>query len=123
MVFLNGDVEMSILRKILHKAYYYRDIFLTESLKIKIETFKFDNTAKQILIMYRFHRHTIMQKMAVIDFETEHFNKISRYDQYRLIKFSILQTLINKWIKTDIALTRDHLLQHIEKELENELSF
>ena len=47
---------MSILRKILHKAYYYRDIFLTESLKIKIETFKFDNTAKQILIMYRFHR-------------------------------------------------------------------
>lgn len=83
-----------IFKKIIGLAYYYKDLFNSPYLQIKIEDFTYDDSANIIFVFYRQGRQKLIDKMNVINFEKEYFEKLSNFDRYRLIKLVTLQNTL-----------------------------
>lgn len=119
---LNGGIGMSIFSKITQRIYYCLDSLKANSLNVKIEKFKFDDTNKRILVIYRLGRQKLLQKMEISFFEREYFEKISTFDQHRLTKFSTLQRLLMELFQ-DKSCNESDFIQFIYGETRSEQLF
>lgn len=94
---------MSIIRKISERIYYCYDSLKATSLKVKIEHFSLNHAQDNIIVVYRLGRQKLLNKMDLVQFENEYFEKISHFDRYKLTKFSTLQHVLLQLFSTNVC--------------------
>src|SRR5476649_1898264 len=87
-LFLSGEQEVLIFKKVFDCLYYYLDSTKATKLKIKIEHFKLNIIDNNIIVFYRIGRQKLFNEMPLTKFSTHYFESISNYDQHRLTKFN-----------------------------------
>jgi hypothetical protein len=87
---------MKIFRKLNDYYRYQLDSLKTSFPTVKIERFDIDVSHHKIIAVYRIGRNKLLNKMPLQEFEHEFFEKISSFDQHRLTKFGILQTIMQE---------------------------
>lgn len=85
---------MSIFSKLSEKYHYLLDSCNASRQLIKIDHFSLDMQNESINVAYRIGRQKLLNKMNILNFEKEYFDKVTSYDQHRLTKFSIMQNIL-----------------------------
>lgn len=102
--------------------HYYIDSMNVVRLKVKIEHFMINSVHDDIIVVYRLGRQKLLNKMKLIQFEKEYFEKVSNHDQHRLTKFSTLQHTLQTLFFTKVC-NKEHFIRFIEEHIKNEQSF
>ncbi|MEE9451233.1 MAG: hypothetical protein V3V61_00585 [Gammaproteobacteria bacterium] len=114
---------MSIFNEISSRIHYYFDIIKVNPVAVKIERFSFHKTEDVITVIYRLGRKKLLNTMPINTFEKEFFDRLYTFDRYRIIKFSILQNIMDNLFKRRKFPAREDALNFIKKEIKNEQLF
>ena len=113
---------MKIFRKLYDYYRYQLDSLKTSFPTVKIERFDIDTQHHKIIAVHRIGRNKLLNKMPLQEFEHEFFEKISSFDQHRLTKFEILQTIMQKLFNQD-ACSKEKFIEFIRGEANHDQLF
>ena len=113
---------MSIFKKLSDRLHYHLDNMKASKLSAQIEQFKYDLSYHSIVVTYRLGRQKLLNKMEILQFEREYFDKLSQYDRFRLTRFSTFQALLINLFQSDIC-KKESFINYIQEEAKNERLF
>ena len=113
---------MKIFRKLYDYYRYQLDSMKTSFPIVKIERFYLDISHHHIIAIYRIGRNKLLNKMVLQEFEHEFFEKISSFDQHRLTKFEILQTIMQELFNQD-TFSKEKFIEFINGEANHDQLF
>lgn len=113
---------MSIFNIASNKLHYLYDSLRVSKLTAKIERFSMDFENKNILVIYRLGRKKLLNKMNISKFERCYFDKLSNFDQLRLVKFTVFQQLLKNLFSGNSCSTVA-FIELIQEEMNNACIF
>lgn len=106
---------MKSFKNIINALYYLRDLIWFKPLRLTIENFSLNASAREIYVNYRMRSSRRLISQPLHDFEFTHFANLSDYDQHRVTKFAALNTLLNQ-LFTSNACTSEQFINFLRNE-------